>query len=751
MKLGWFAGKFEPTAYRLDVGETAVKYMKAGRIIKSYYHPHAIVFLVVLSGEVVCNKGRLEKGDVFVIHSGENAFLHAIEDSSLLYCIWGDTEYSRNLFNEDYYEYRSNKFNIRPSFRWNEGFECISVVVHGDYDEKYTPVCLSHIRKILPGSEIILSTWSGSDVKGDYDVLALSDIPDQSYCSGALKGSINRHIITLNNGLIKATRKYVLIISPKTVLLSNVFLDSFDRYPLFDNEYRIVNHKILISSLFIKHDWFNQDDEKYYPYLFDMSDLFFFGYREDIEKLFLDIPLVQSDELFTRYRKAYNNDIVSFVSSKEVYKEQYIAVEGLKKYGIIDQTSNFVCNDLVMTKEAVIKSEKYIMNNYILLDFGEHGIFSPDYELALFDMDKLPNYNPKEYYTSDIYKKMYDYFFLNNGSYDDIWDTDHYECTWWDSSFEGTKNRITKFLEGLDKRNVDIVQETTTVDSEDISVVIQGAIDNIATTNAIKSVREFLPKAQLIVSTWENSNCDSIDYDEIVFNKDPGAAPNGLIDGERIGINNVNRQIVSTQGGIEKARRKYTLKLRSDSMLLDSSILNYLGELKNSSGDIFEKKIIVGDLYCREYFKYLYEKKYYAVPTPFHVSDWFYFGLTSDLKKIFKESRLMSIEEQGNYKFKNAKRKEESHYYFKWRFPPEQYIIYDYLTRINYDFSFDDLFDWNEMNIDQSKKFFEDNFIILCFLQHKILNMKYEKAILDNNGVNYTESGLIKPTIFRSK
>ena len=41
--------------------------------------------------------------------------------------------------------------------------EEISVVVQGPLDKELTFECLSSIRKWLPGSEIILSSWQNSD------------------------------------------------------------------------------------------------------------------------------------------------------------------------------------------------------------------------------------------------------------------------------------------------------------------------------------------------------------------------------------------------------------------------------------------------------------------------------------------------------------------------------------------------------------------------------------------------------------
>ena len=59
----------------------------------------------------------------------------------------------------------------------------ISVVVQGQVRDGEIEVCLSSIRKYLPGATIILSTWDGSNVKGlDYDKLILN-----VYTNGSLR------------------------------------------------------------------------------------------------------------------------------------------------------------------------------------------------------------------------------------------------------------------------------------------------------------------------------------------------------------------------------------------------------------------------------------------------------------------------------------------------------------------------------------------------------------------------------------
>lgn len=121
------------------------------------------------------------------------------------------------------------------------------------------------------------------------------------------------------------------------------------------------------------------------------------------------------------------------------------------------------------------------------------------------------------------------------------------------------------------------------IEDRDISVVVQGAIIHSRdgaeqgwTEEVCRSVRRHLPKAELILSTWKGSIVDQIDYDLLVENEDPGgflSYYNGY--DKDPSMNNMNRQIVSTREGIKRASRKYVMKLRSDSLLLNTDFLNW--------------------------------------------------------------------------------------------------------------------------------------------------------------------------------
>lgn len=117
----------------------------------------------------------------------------------------------------------------------------------------------------------------------------------------------------------------------------------------------------------------------------------------------------------------------------------------------------------------------------------------------------------------------------------------------------------------------------------DISVVVQGPIVTKAegrneewTRFTCQSVRKYLPRAEIILSTWDGSNIEGIDYDLLIQSEDPGGVLsyyNGY--NQAAVMNNINRQIVSTRAGIEVSTRKYIMKLRSDSVVLNANFLKW--------------------------------------------------------------------------------------------------------------------------------------------------------------------------------
>ena len=61
------------------------------------------------------------------------------------------------------------------------------------------------------------------------------------------------------------------------------------------------------------------------------------------------------------------------------------------------------------------------------------------------------------------------------------------------------------------------------IKSDEISVVVQGAINNKYTPICLASIRKIFPYATIILSTWKNSKTENLDYDVLIENEDPGS------------------------------------------------------------------------------------------------------------------------------------------------------------------------------------------------------------------------------------
>ena len=243
------------------------------------------------------------------------------------------------------------------------------------------------------------------------------------------------------------------------------------------------------------------------------------------------------------------------------------------------------------------------------------------------------------------------------------------------------------------------------INSNEISVVLQGAFDKRLTLEAIQSIKAFLPKCELILSTWEGTRLPSIEVSKLVLSKDPGFE---ILDDKYNVKNNVNRQIVSTKNGILASSRKYVLKLRSDVILTS---LRFIEEFSKDSvrrcGEykILKQRVVINNLYCANGRKTKFL---------FHVSDWCFFGLREDVLNIFDIP--LAPEPMTSRYFENKPRpKYDPIPSWLFQFIPEQYIWLSFLNKnfiypkVSYFCSF------SEDLLAQSEKIFANNLIILNY------------------------------------
>lgn len=81
MTKGWFVGNFEPTLYKTNDVEVAVKRYKKGDTEEKHYHKIATEITAVVEGKVKMFDQVFEAGTVIVVEPGEETAFEALEDT----------------------------------------------------------------------------------------------------------------------------------------------------------------------------------------------------------------------------------------------------------------------------------------------------------------------------------------------------------------------------------------------------------------------------------------------------------------------------------------------------------------------------------------------------------------------------------------------------------------------------------------------------------------------------------------------
>ena len=91
---GWFAGDFEPSLYKSETFEAAVKVYAEGDYEAKHYHKEAAEITVITGGAVQMNGVRYEAGDIILLEPMEitdfKALSNAICTVVKIPCVKGD-------------------------------------------------------------------------------------------------------------------------------------------------------------------------------------------------------------------------------------------------------------------------------------------------------------------------------------------------------------------------------------------------------------------------------------------------------------------------------------------------------------------------------------------------------------------------------------------------------------------------------------------------------------------------------------
>lgn len=221
------------------------------------------------------------------------------------------------------------------------------------------------------------------------------------------------------------------------------------------------------------------------------------------------------------------------------------------------------------------------------------------------------------------------------------------------------------------------------IESQDVSVVVQGPIVE-GTRRALESVRRVLPRAQVILSTWEGSPVEGLPCDRLVTTADPGWSY--LLTEGTGARTNIDRQIVSTQAGLRCADRPYTLKFRTDLELTHAGFLSYFGRYPARLAEwrVFSERLIVCDHFSRNPARRNLTLPRAAAPRAvraFHPSDMAAFGLTEDVQTYW-DAQLPTLTLDDLSPDERARVPPEAESKRFIRRVPEQYLWLDCLRRV---------------------------------------------------------------------
>ncbi|VTU00943.1 WavE lipopolysaccharide synthesis OS=Flavobacterium johnsoniae (strain ATCC 17061 / DSM 2064 / UW101) GN=Fjoh_0346 PE=4 SV=1: WavE [Gemmataceae bacterium] len=249
----------------------------------------------------------------------------------------------------------------------------ISVVVQGPIAggpgdppaTRLTARCLESVHTHLPGAEVILSTWDGSDLSGlEPDVAVTSPDPGgvSVWSAGHWVYNLNRQIRTTVAGLRRATRRYAIKIRTDMVVEHTGFLALSERFPARHPDWRVFDRRVVCCTLISLNP-------RRFGLVLHPSDWFHFGTTADVLRLW-DVP---EDEGHRSAR--YFDDHPRPVPDKNpgyscrYAAEQYVWLHCLAKH------APHGCEHLWhATPETVRLTELTFANNLILADEDRVGV-----------------------------------------------------------------------------------------------------------------------------------------------------------------------------------------------------------------------------------------------------------------------------------------------------------------------------------------------------------------------------------------
>lgn len=256
----------------------------------------------------------------------------------------------------------------------------ISIVMQG-LPSTDTKSYLETVRANFPKAEIILSTWTGTDIafaKGLVDKVVFSDDP------GGLPSAFREEVISINNlnrqivstvaGIKAASRPFVMKLRTDFTVNSRKVLDFWNEYPKRDKKYKLFLHRVIIPSVFSRF----YSDETLTPTPFHPSDLFSFGLKKDLLLFYGSAPLATPEELCAWKYKFPQHPPYRFSQWRYAPEQAFFVHAARTKF------PNIRFDDWTdLHKEELLLSKQLLLNNFIFLNPGQIGLKSRKHQYAL--------------------------------------------------------------------------------------------------------------------------------------------------------------------------------------------------------------------------------------------------------------------------------------------------------------------------------------------------------------------------------
>ena len=255
----------------------------------------------------------------------------------------------------------------------------------------------------------------------------------------------------------------------------------------------------------------------------------------------------------------------------------------------------------------------------------------------------------------------------------------------------------------------------------ELTFLFQGPYENDVQIDVfkknLKTINQFIYGCKTIVSTWENTKLKQDDNFILLKNLDPGET---YLDVHSKYSCNLQRQIVSTINGLRIVNTKYTVKLRSDLIIINDSIVKYLTNLEeqaNNHSSLLTRRCIVSSFTTIDpsmHVKLLH-----------HPCDWIYAGRTQDLLKIWNASDFGSIQKQPEITYLPNHSDQQ---FFLLR--PESYIWGNFISKFSdINFHYRNLLSSKEA-IKISNSYLISNLEILSNRKLGLVSSKHSKSLL---------------------